>query len=176
MIRQRVLTELSPVEKQAALVVLGRGLNETFKGLDIVPPQWAVIVEYDGIPLVASNFQTRGELIEYTALTRDHLVYGDNVVPICVPKRETPRQCFLRTMRLARGTEPVEAVQLAWLVNNYINGFLDGVVQYGGMKAAKQIALDYRFMSEPGWLPGEEWHYWNRQLETNTEGGMPRGS
>lgn len=174
MTRQRVLTELAPVEKSHALVVLGRGFNETFKGLDIVPPRFAIIVEYDEIPLVCSNIKSVPDLIEYVAMTRDGLVYGENIIPICVPKRMTPREVFLQTMRIARGTQQLPPEQLRWLILNYIMGYVDAVVQWGGLKAAKQIANDYRYVNQPGWEPGEEWFYWLEPVELSSEGGMPR--
>ena len=122
MTRQKVLTELSPLEKAHALVVLGRGIGETFQGLDIVPPSWAVMVEYDGIPLICSNMKNRPDLIEYVAMTRDHLVHGDNIVPICVPTRQTLRQSFLKTMRIARGTHKLPVQDLRGLVITYVMG------------------------------------------------------
>lgn len=165
MTRQRVLTELSVHEKSHALVMLGRGTVETFKGLDIIPPRFATIVEYDNVPLIAANIPDRIEMMNYVSMIQQSLARGDKVAPVCVPTRMSVKQSFLMTLRKARGTEPIKTDELAGVIRVYLTGYLDGMVQWAGFKAAQEVARQYRYMGKEDWEPDESWYYWNQPLQ-----------
>jgi len=165
MTRQRVLTELTVAEKSHALVVLGRGTIETFKGLDIIPPRFATVVEYDNVPLITSNIPDRQEMMNYVAMIQQSLARGDNMAPVCVPTRMSAKQSFLMTLRKARGTKPLDKDELADVIRVYLTGYLDSLVQWAGFKAAQEVARQYRYVSNREWEPDESWYYWNEPLQ-----------
>lgn len=160
MTSQRVLTELSAKEKAAALVMTGRAISETFKGLDIIPPEFALIVTYDALPLIASNIQGKDELLEYVRMIGDSILKGTKVAPVCVPKRLTMKESFMANMRRHPNSVPLDPESLAGLIRTYYSGFLDAVLQYGGIKVVQELAYAYPEMVDPRWVPGPEWHYW----------------
>lgn len=163
--RPKVLTELSVADKEHALAVLAKGTIETFKGLDIVPPRFAVIVEHDGVPLIVSNILGNTELVSYCRMIVESLLKGTKVAPVIVPTRMTLREAFLHTMRQVRGTATMPEDSLAEMARVYATGFLDAVIQFGGWRSAKAVAREFEFMT-PGWTPGPDWHYWNQPMQT----------
>lgn len=171
MARMRVLTELSSQEKTGLLAMICRAVNETSKGLDVVTPQYALIVSHDEIPLIISNCQTSEQLLEWARTIERSIVNGAKVAPISVPKRMTPRQGFLDVMVRSRGKTPVSPDELHCMSKSYMCGYLEAMVQYAGMRAAIQVGRDHVYMSEKGWMPGEEWHYWAHNPELIDQSG-----
>jgi hypothetical protein len=158
--KQQLLIHLSEKEQAAALVRVGRAVRETFAGLDIITPTFAVIVSQHGVPVIASNMQDTQEVIEYARMIADCMTRGVKVTPVLVPERKSMQAAFLSIMRRSRGTEPMDEESLSGLLRTYVTGYLEAVTQYAGFKAVKDIANDYPWLSDPNWLPGPEWYYW----------------
>jgi len=157
----RVLSELQPIEKQRLLTMIGRGIDETCKGLDVAPIRWAVMIEYDEHSMVGSNLKENSSLLEWLAGLQQSIMFGDaSMKPVSIPKRIPPREGFLEVMRRSRGTHPVSDDELHCMVMSYVSGYLEATVQFAGVRAAKQIAMDLKYTAEPGWMPGDEWRYW----------------
>lgn len=167
MAKQQILVYMTKKEQEAALVHVGRAVRETFAGLDIITPTFAVIVSQHGVPVIASNIQDTQEVIEYARMLADCMTRGVKVAPVLVPERRSMQSAFLSIMRRSRGTEPMAPEDLCGLLRTYVTGYLEAVTQYAGFKAVKDIANEYPWLSDPSWLPGPEWHYWEDQ-DANT--------
>lgn len=168
-------TEPRSSAKEASFVrrLQRRPLIETFKGLDIVPPRFATIVEYDDVPLITSNMRGREELVDYIELTKEGLLTGSKMTAVCVPARMSPQESFLMSMRVTRGKQTLEPEELAGLVRSYMIGYLDALVQFAGIKVAQQVGRDHSYMANPDWQPGVEWQYW--EMADQTRFGGPIG-
>lgn len=159
-----MFTELEAKEKAVTLVRIGRAVMETCKGLDIIQPRFAVVIEQHDRPWVASNIMDKPELAGYLFELAQSLHHDMPIQMINVPKRMGPRESFVYTMRANRGNDNLAPNELACLVRTYLVGYLDAVLQFAGMKAATMILRDLSFASDPDWVPGEEWQYWKHEL------------
>lgn len=158
--KQQLLVHMSKQEQSAALVRVGRAVRETFVGLDIITPTFAVIVAQHGVPLVATNLPHMKDIIQHARMLADCIERGAEVAPVLVPERRSMQTAFLSMMRRSRGTEPLDDENLCGLLRTYVTGYLEAVTQYAGFKAVKDIANEYPWLSDPDWLPGQEWYYW----------------